>query len=28
VEARARYAGIGPIGMSVDGVIRYWSKRL
>jgi glyoxylase-like metal-dependent hydrolase (beta-lactamase superfamily II) len=24
---RARYAGVGPIGMSVDGVIRYWSKR-
>ena len=26
-EARARYAGIGPIEMSVDGVIRYWKKR-
>ncbi len=27
-EARARYAGVGPVGMSVDGVIRYWKKRL
>jgi glyoxylase-like metal-dependent hydrolase (beta-lactamase superfamily II) len=26
-EDRARYAGVGPIGMSVDGVIRYWKKR-
>jgi len=27
-DACARYAGIGPIGMSVDGLIRYWRKRL
>jgi glyoxylase-like metal-dependent hydrolase (beta-lactamase superfamily II) len=26
-EDRARYTGVGPIGMSVDGVIRYWKKR-
>jgi glyoxylase-like metal-dependent hydrolase (beta-lactamase superfamily II) len=26
-EDRARYAGVGPVDMSVDGVIRYWSKR-
>lgn len=25
-EARARYAAVGPAGMSVDGLIRYWRK--
>lgn len=25
-EARARYADVGPEGMSVDGLIRYWKK--
>jgi glyoxylase-like metal-dependent hydrolase (beta-lactamase superfamily II) len=27
-DDRTRYAGVGPIGMSVDGLIRYWRKRL
>lgn len=26
-RARALYAGVGPVGMSVDGMIRYWRKR-
>ena len=26
-QARALYAAVGPVGMSVDGLIRYWSKR-
>ncbi len=26
-EARQRYANIGPVGMSVDGIIRYWKKQ-
>ncbi|MBI3762725.1 MAG: MBL fold metallo-hydrolase [Chloroflexi bacterium] len=25
-EARARYASVGPYGMAVDGLIRYWKK--
>ena len=27
-QARALYAGVGPVDMSVDGLLRYWSKRL
>ena len=27
-ETLKRYAGVGPVVMSVDGLIRYWSKRL
>jgi glyoxylase-like metal-dependent hydrolase (beta-lactamase superfamily II) len=26
-EDRDRYAGVGPVGMSVDGILRYWKKR-
>jgi glyoxylase-like metal-dependent hydrolase (beta-lactamase superfamily II) len=26
-EGLARYASIGPLGMSVDGLLRYWKKR-
>ncbi len=25
---QARYASIGPLGMSVDGLLRYWKKRM
>lgn len=25
---RALYAGVGPVGMSVDGLIRYWKKHV
>lgn len=26
-EARARYASVGPYGMAVDGLVRYWKKQ-
>ncbi len=26
-DAIARYSGVGPFGMSVDGLLRYWAKR-
>jgi glyoxylase-like metal-dependent hydrolase (beta-lactamase superfamily II) len=26
-QAKALYSGVGPIGMSVDGLIRYWNKK-
>ena len=26
-EARQRYSNVGPVGMSVDGIIRYWKKQ-
>jgi glyoxylase-like metal-dependent hydrolase (beta-lactamase superfamily II) len=26
-QSKGLYAGVGPVGMSVDGLIRYWSKR-